>query len=306
MTVRRQGIDHDLYWHSPKPSRDAWHLPNGARVAFCVFVYFECFEIDSPGAYRDPRFHGTMGDLYPNTRAHTLFEYGNRVGIFRVLRALDRHGLVATVAANADACERYPFLVDEFRRRGYEFAAHGASAGSMITNRMNEEDQRALIVHSIETVARATGQRPRGWVSQDYGESTKTPAHLAETGLTYVADWGNDDQPYLLRTTPPLVSIPNQADWDDVQLAWHRQIALPTYRDTVCEAFDVLYEEAVASSVFFGLHLHPWFIGWPHRIGYLEAVLARIMMMPSMWQTTACNVADHCIAVQGGPTHTNA
>jgi hypothetical protein len=52
------------------------------------------------------------------------------------------------------------------------------------------------------------------------------------------------------------------------------QIALPAYRDTVCEAFDVLYEEAERSSGFFGLHLHPWFIGWPHRIGYLEAMLA--------------------------------
>ena len=295
MTERRRGIDHEHYWHSPKPSRDAWRLPNGARVAFCVFVYFECFEIDSPaGAHRDPRFNGTMGDLYPNTRAHTLFEYGNRVGIFRVLQALDRHNLVATVAANADACERYPFLVDEFARRGYEFAAHGKSAANMITSRMNEQDQRAHIARSVETVARATGQRPRGWVSQDYGESTRTPAHLAEAGLTYVADWGNDDQPYLLRTTPPLVCIPNQADWDDVQLSWHRQIALPAYRDTVCEAFDVLYEEAERSSVFFGLHLHPWFIGWPHRVGYLEAALEKIALKSSVWQTTACNVADHC------------
>jgi allantoinase len=301
MTVRRQGIDHEIYWHSPLPSRPAWRLPKGARVAFCVFLYFECFEVDAPaGAYRDPRFNGTMGDLYPNTRAHTLMEYGNRVGIFRVLQALDRHGLVATVAANADACERYPFLVDEFRRRGYEFAAHGTSAANMITSRMKEADERAVIARSIETVARTTGKPPRGWISQDYGESTRTPALLAETGLTYVADWGNDEQPYFLRTTPPLVSIPNQADWDDVQLAWHRQITLPTYRDTVCEAFDVLHEGAAASSVFFGLHLHPWFIGWPHRIGYLEAALERIMKKTAVWQTTAGNVADHCIATKSG------
>lgn len=295
MTIRRQGIDHELYWHSPMRSRPAWHLPGGARIAFCVFVYFEHFELNPPAdAYRDPRFEGTLGDLYPNYRAYNQFEYGNRVGIFRVLRALDRHGLVATVAANASACERYPFLVEEFRRRGYEFAAHGYSATRMITSRMSDADQRAEIVRSIETVARTTGQRPRGWVSQDYGESTTTPTHLAEAGLTYVADWGNDDQPYFLRTTPPLVSIPNQADWDDVQMVWHRQITLAVYRDTICEAFDTLYTDAATPSVFFGLHLHPWFIGWPHRIGYIESALERILEKPSLWRTTAGRVADHC------------
>lgn len=297
MTVRRPGIDHDLYWHSPKPLRPAWRLPGGARVAFCVFIYLECFELDPPdGAHRDPRFHGTMGNLYPNVRAHTLYEYGNRVGIFRLLRALDRYGLVATVAANAAACEKYPYLVEEFSRRGYEFAAHGLSATSMITSRMGEADQRAVIARSIETVARTTGRRPRGWIGQDYGESTLTPTHLAEAGLAYVADWGNDDRPYFMRTTPALLSIPNQADWDDVQLAWHRQVPLAVYRDTICEAFDVLYEDAAAASVFFGLHLHPWFIGWPHRIGYLEAALARIMEKPSVWRTTAGSVAEHCLA----------
>jgi allantoinase len=301
MTIRRQGIDHDLYWHSPKPSRPPWRLPGGARVAFCVFIYLECFELDPPdGVHRDPRFSATMGNLYPNVRSHTLFEYGNRVGIFRLLRTLDRHGLVATVAANANACEKYPYLIEEFARRGYEIAAHGISATSMITSRINEEAQRTLIAHSIETVTRTTGERPRGWIGQDYGESTMTPAHLAEAGLAYVADWNNDDQPYFMCTTPPLLSIPNQSDWDDVQLAWHRQVALSEYRDTICEAFDVLYEEATASAVFFGLHLHPWFTGWPHRIGYVEAALDRIMQKTAVWQTTAGRVTDHCIATNSG------
>ena len=62
--------------------------------------------------------------------------------------------------------------------------------------------------------------RPRGWIGLDYGESTVTPHLLAEAGLDYVADWGNDDQVYFLATNPPLLSIPNQAEWDDVQLIW--------------------------------------------------------------------------------------
>lgn len=301
MTIRKLGIDHELYPHAPRPARRAWRLPGDARIAFCVFVYLEYFELDAPDdAYRDPRFNSTMGNLGPRVRSHTLYEYGNRVGIFRLLQALDRYGLAATVAANAKACEQYPYLIEEFTRRGYEFAAHDVSATGMITSRMSDADQRATIACSIETVSRTTGQRPRGWIGQDYGETPKTPTHLAEAGLTYVADWSNDDQPYFMRTNPPLLSIPNQADWDDVQLAWHRQVALPDYRDTICEAFDVLYEDGATSSVFFGLHLHPWFIGWPHRIGYLEAAIAKIMTKPLVWHTTAGHVADHCLASRNG------
>jgi peptidoglycan/xylan/chitin deacetylase (PgdA/CDA1 family) len=234
-----------------------------------------------------------MGHLHPNVRSHTLYEYGNRVGIFRLLDALDRHRLRATVAANAQACRRYPFLVAELQKRGYEFAAHGISAGGMITSRMGEAEERAHITTSAEAVTAATGQKPRGWIGQDYGESTVTPFQLAAAGLTYVADWGNDDRPYFMRTTPPLVSLPNQAEWDDVQMIWHRQVALADYRKAVQAAFNVLHDEGAASGAFFGLHLHPWLTGWPHRIGAVEAVLDSIVAKDGLWHATAGEIAEH-------------
>ena len=296
MTVQREGIDHQLYRHRPKPAAPIWLLPNSARIAVCVFLYFECFELEpAQDSFRDPRFHSTMGNLHPNARSHTLFEYGNRIGIFRLLKALDRQGLRATVAANAQACQKYPYLVGEFSRRGYEFAAHGSSANAMITSRMSEADQRAFILNSIEIVTQETGQRPRGWIGQDYGESTVTPFQLAEAGIEYVADWGNDDRPYFMRTTPPLLSIPNQAEWDDVQMVWHRQVSLPDYSKTVQSAFDVLYDEGKSSAAFFGIHLHPWLMGWPHRIGYVEAILERVMTKSDVWHATAGVIADHCL-----------
>jgi peptidoglycan/xylan/chitin deacetylase (PgdA/CDA1 family) len=207
--------------------------------------------------------------------------------------ALDRHGLRATVAANAQACRRYPSLVAELQQRGFEFAAHGISAGAMITSRMSEAEESEHIATSTDAVARATGRKPRGWIGQDYGESTVTPFQLAAAGLTYVADWGNDDRPYFMCTTPPLVSLPNQAEWDDVQMIWHRQVALADYRKAAQAAFDVLYGEGVRSGAFFGLHLHPWLTGWPHRIGAVEAVLEYIVGKPGLWPATAGEVAEH-------------
>jgi len=294
MTERREGPDHALYGHSPWPQRAPLRWPDGARVAFTVFLYFEYWELDPPpDTIYDRRHDGVVGGLFPNYKVHTQYEYGNRVAIFRVLDLLDRHRLPVTVAANAGACERYPYLVGQFRDRGYEFAAHGSFATRMLSSRMSEAEERDAIAGALDTIERTTGTRPRGWIGQDYGESTRTPYLLAEAGLSWLADWGNDDQPYPMRTRPVLLSIPNQAEWDDVQLIWHRKLHPAIWRDTVGEAFTRLHAEGAASGTVFGLHIHPWLMGMPHRIGYLAAAIERIASAGEVWRTTAGGIADH-------------
>jgi peptidoglycan/xylan/chitin deacetylase (PgdA/CDA1 family) len=211
----------------------------------------------------------------------------------RLLDLLDRHGLPVTIAANAGACAKYPYLVRQFSERGFEFAAHGSFATRMLSSRMSEGEERATIAESLDTIAQATGTRPRGWIGQDYGESSVTPRLLAGSGLDYVADWGNDDQPYMLQTQPPLLSIPNQAEWDDVQMIWHRKVSPAIWRDTVLEAFRQLHADGAASGAVFGLHIHPWLIGQPHRIAILEAVVDKIAAASRVWRTTAGGIADH-------------
>jgi len=297
MTERRPGPDHALYPHSPLPQRAPLRWPDKARVALVVFLYFETWEIDPPqDAIYDKRHDGALGGLFPNYKAWSQYEYGNRVGIARVLDLLDRHKLPATVAANSGACERYPYLVQQFRARDYEFAAHGAFATRMISSRMSEAQERAAIAASLDAVERATGTRPLGWIGQDYGESTITPRLLAEAGLRYVADWGNDDQPYWLQTEPPLLSIPNQAEWDDVQMIWHRKVQAALWRDTVLEAFGRLHRDGAVSGTVFGLHIHPWLTGAPHRIALLEEVVGKISAASGVWRTTAGGIAERVVA----------
>src|SRR5947209_2618210 len=126
MAAHASGMDHDLYPYSSLPRRPRLEWPGGARLAVCINLYFETFSYDPrPGSVRDPRWKDRFEH---DCRMYSWYEYGNRVGIFRILALLDRHGIRATVAANALACERFPYLVDAFRRRGYEFAAHGIAA----------------------------------------------------------------------------------------------------------------------------------------------------------------------------------
>jgi len=294
---RGPGMDHGLYPYSPLPERPRLIWPEGARIAFWVVLHLEFWEMLPPEtAVRDRRFAGEFGSFTPDYRTFSQREYGNRVGIFRLFEVLDRHRLKVTVAANAAACERYPALVEECQQRGWEFAAHGSHANRMISSRMDETEERAAIEDTLAVVERAAGRRPTGWLGQDFGESPRTPWLLAESGLRYVMDWPNDDQPYAMTVGEPLIAIPYHAEWDDVQLLWHRRVAMPRYPDLVVEAFETLHEEGAQSGRLFGLGLHPWLMGMAHRIRYLDAALTRLAAFDSVWQTTAGEIADWYLA----------
>jgi len=287
------GYDHAHFEFSALPRRQPVPWPDGARVAFCVYLYLEYLELDPPkGTVRDPRYGGALGSYFPDYLNYSHREYGNRVGVFRVLDAFDRHGIKATVAANAMLAERYPALIEACRERGFEIAAHGTAASRMITSRMSEAEERATIAHAIEAVEAAAGARPAGWFGQDFSESARTPRLLAEAGLSYVADWPNDDQPYAMNVGKPLIAMPNQAQWDDTQQMAVRRVSPPRWRDVVIEAFDYLHQEASASGSVFTLGVHPWLLGQAHRIRYLDEALARTSQYGEVWQAAAGEVAD--------------
>lgn len=300
MTLIRPGMDHDLYPFSMLPARPPLVWPQGARLALGLVVHFEFWEIDPPdGAISDPRFRDTFGAFRPDQRTYAWREYGNRIGIFRLMEVLDRHGLTATLAAGCAAIARAPRVIDAALARGWEVAAHGDYATRMISSAMSEVAEADLIAQSADVITSVTGTRPTGWIGQDYGQSTRTPALLAASGYRYLADWPNDDQPYLMTTTPPILSIPVQAELDDVQLLWHRRVPTPRYPDLVCEAADVLAHEGGRSLV---LGLHPWLFGMPHRIRHLDAALARLVQMGGIWHAPLARISDHVFPQTGiGP-----
>jgi len=300
-SYRAPGMDHDHYPFSPVPGRPPLRWPAGAHVAFVPVIYLEHWELDPPdGTLRDPRFGDPMGNYRPDYRSYTWREYGARIGFFRVLEVLDKHALTATVAANTSAIERYPQLVQACLDRGYEFAAHGTHATRMISSAMPEEEEARTIAHCIETIEHATGKRPTGWISQDFGQSARTPGLLAEQGFSYLADWPNDDQPYWMTTTPPILSIPCQSEWDDVQLLWHRRLLTPRFTALVDEGFRVLHEEGAESGRSFTLGIHPWLFGMPHRIRYLDEALTRLGGYPEVWRTTLGAISKHMAGLGQG------
>lgn len=284
-------------WFDSNPivKRKAVAWPGGARVAVAVVVSIEQYEMaQAPGAFLPVTLPGGMGrGPYPDFRSYSLREYGNRIGVFRVMEALDRHGLRATAAIDASVATNKPVIVRECQRRGWEIAAHGNAVTQMVTAKLNEAEERAQVGAALDAIERATGTRPQGWHGPEYGESARTPGILAEMGVKYVLDWPNDELPYAMQTDAgPLVSVPMLVDFDDVFAHWYRKLGMPRWQSSIADAMDRLLEDGRTRPRMLVLNLHPWLIGQPWRISYLDAVLADLGKRKGIWFATAGEIAE--------------
>ena len=292
----RRGMDHGHYdWSPLNATRAAIEWPGKARVALCVIVALEHMEWSRPPAsYQAPNLAGGYGQgPFPDVTAWSHREYGHRVGIFRVLDVLEKRGIKPTIAMDALTAEHYPFLVRHCLKRNCEIIGHGVSVNRMITSRMSEDEEREYIRTSMDAVTRATGKAPIGWLGPEYGESTRTPRLLAQSGIHYVCDWANDEQPYPLKVPHgELYALPVTLPLDDINALWDRRIDIDRYGEMIQETFETLYREGADNGRLLVLNVHPFLIGQPFRIGRLDAALDRIVERQSVWAATGSEIID--------------
>ncbi len=286
---------HDWFDSTPIVKRKAVAWPNGARLAVGIVVSIEQYEMaQAPGAFIPATLPGGMGrGPYPDFRSYSLREYGNRIGVFRVMEALDRHGLKATAAIDASVAVNKPVIASECVKRGWEIAAHGNAVTQVLSSKLDESQERAQIAEALKAIEKATGHKPAGWHGPEYGESARTPGLLAELGLEYVLDWPNDEQPYAMRTASgSLVSLPMLVDFDDVFAHWYRKLSMARWQRSIADALDWMIEDGKTRPRMLILNLHPWLIGQPWRISYLDAVLADLKQRQGVWCATAGEIAS--------------
>jgi peptidoglycan/xylan/chitin deacetylase (PgdA/CDA1 family) len=290
--LRRYGMDHDWYAWSMLTRRPKISWPDGARVALWVAPSLEWFPLDMKGLPFKPP--GAMVTAYPDMRHYTLRDYGNRVGIYRIMELLDRHRIRASVAVNAAVAARYPSLVEACSRRGWEVVGHGLDMDHLHHGALPVEEEKALIAKSLEILRKASGQKVRGWLSPAKSESFATLGLLAEAGIEYVCDWINDDMPYAMSAGGrPIHSLPHSTDTDDYTLLIANHHDEDEYRDQVIGQFDVLYaESATQGGRILCLSLNPWVTGQPYRIRTLEEILEHIMRHSGVWPATGAEILD--------------
>ena len=296
---REYGMDHDFYPWSPIVARPELRWPNGARVALAVIVNLEHWDWEVPPGTPLPvsPMGGPEGlwtgnqPAFPDIGGYGNHEYGNRVGIFRVLSVLDKYGIKPTLALDKAIADNYPFLVKEGQKRNSEFIAHGLTRRQIIHTGMSEEEERHYIRSSIDAVEKATGKRPIGWSGPDFQETPNTPNLLAAAGIRYVCDWGNDDQPY--RMTPrtgELYSLGVNQYLDDNYVHLHGRRTINEVSLLWRDWFDGLYTDGAATGRLMVLHLHPWIMGQPWRIRYLDEVLGHICAHQGVWNATGSEI----------------
>ena len=290
--LRRYGMDHERYDWTMLPDRKPVAWPQQARVALWVVPALEWFPLNMAGVPFKPP--GAMQTAYPDLRHYTLRDYGNRVGIFRIMKALEKHGIRPTVAVNAAVAVRYPSLIQECTQRGWEIMANGLDMDYLHHGCLAVDDEKKLIDTTLDILRKASGQAVRGWLSPAKSESAATLDLLGAAGLDYVCDWVNDDMPYAMRTASgPIHAMPHPIDIDDHTILVQNHHTEDDFRDQLCDQFDLLYKEsATAGGRIMAISLHPWVIGQPYRMRALEEALAHIMRHPGVWAATGGEILD--------------
>jgi peptidoglycan/xylan/chitin deacetylase (PgdA/CDA1 family) len=289
---RRRGLDHRRFEYEPIFRRDPLVWPGGKPVALWISVAVEFFPFDGP-----PQPFRPLGGLdrgYPDFWGFSNRDYGNRVGIYRIMQVLDRFGLRATAAVNSTAATRFPRLVEEAVGRDWEIAAHGVDMGRLHHEGIPAAEERAVIEEVRDTLARASGRPVKGWYSPGRAESSNTLRLLCECRFEYVADWANDDLPYMMKADKgTLCAMPLTHEWADRFLLVHHNRTVEDYERQVLQAFHSLKTEAERSEGgrILSLSLSPWVIGYPHRIAALERILGEITKSNAVWPATGIEIA---------------
>ncbi|MBV8534351.1 MAG: polysaccharide deacetylase, partial [Alphaproteobacteria bacterium] len=160
--------------YSPIIRRPRLEWPKGERLALWVIPNIEFFSLED----QVPKGAGGSSNPAPDVPQWAIRDYGNRIGVFRLMEVIERYGIRGTVALNSNLCEQHPIILEEGNKRGWEWMGHNESN----TRRLNEAppgEEAAIIARTFATITRSTGAPPKGWLSSGLQETWDTLDHLA-------------------------------------------------------------------------------------------------------------------------------
>lgn len=291
--ARHYGMDHDRYEWSDLFSRKPIAWPDGARIALSIVTHVQHFPLDMPSKpFKAP---GALSMPYPDFRYYTNRDYGNRIGIFRIIKLLAEKELEASFAINGVIAARYPALIDAVVRGGHEIIAHGLDMGKVHHSGLGEDEENAIIAQALSLLREASGQKVEGWLSPGRAQGFNTPDLLARNGVAYSLDWANDDLPYEMQTkNGSLLAMPMAYETDDRVVADEYFQSEAEWVQQVKDRFDVLYRESAQyGGRVMSLPLHSWVSGMPYRVEYLREALDYILSHEGVWNAPA---GDICAA----------
>ena len=291
----------DLRGYAQNPPDPKW--PGGARIAVQFVLNFEeggensvlhgdraseqfLSEMFNPPAFEDR--HLSMEGIY---------EYGSRVGVWRILREFEKRNLPLTVFGVSSALERCPEVTQAFVELGHEIACH--SWKWVHYQDMPEADERAHILKGVEIIKKLTGHAPLGWYTGRDSPRTRRLV-LDHGGFEYDSDYYGDDLPFWMivrkssgEIAPHLV-VPYTLDVNDMRFALPQGFSqAEDFYTYLRDSFDVLYAEGADSPKMMSVGMHCRLLGRPGRIIALQRFLDYIASKHSVWICRRIDIAKH-------------
>ncbi|TEA77006.1 allantoinase PuuE [Allopusillimonas ginsengisoli] len=299
----QQNYPRDLVGYGRNPPFANW--PGKARIAVQFVLNYEeggenCilhgdegseqFLSEIVGAASFPDRHLSMESIY---------EYGSRAGLWRILREFERRGLPLTIFAVGMALERHPEAAQAFVELGHEIACHGYRW--IHYQSVPEDVEREHMQRCVERITHLLGRHPEGWYT---GRDSPNTLRLVaeEGGFLYDSDYYGDDLPFWARvqlgdgTYKPQLIVPYTLDTNDMRFAspqgFNSGDQFFTY---LKDAFDVLYEEGDETPKMLSVGLHCRLIGRPGRFASLRRFLDYVQGHDRVWIPTRAAIARHWI-----------
>ncbi|MEP7457353.1 allantoinase PuuE [Phyllobacterium sp. SB3] len=224
--------------------------------------------------------------------AESMFEYGSRVGFWRLARLFDERALPATVMACALALERNPEICAHLRSSEFDVCAHGWRWEHH--RGLSIDDERQRIIKTIASFKHTLGRRPDGWYCR-YGPSINTRELLVEEGgFLYDSDAYNDELPYWVsvRNRDHLV-IPYTLTNNDAKFMRGAMATADDFFQYLRDAFDMLYAEGAQTPKMMSVGLHLRIAGHPGRAAGLQRFLDYVKDQPDVWICRRGDIARH-------------
>lgn len=279
------------YPYRPITSRRQFSWPGGKRLALWVIPNVEYFHLDHPmPGVANERVALAQAKI-PNVRNWAIRDYGNRVGIWRFFEMLQRHGIRGTASLNSDICLYHPQIIETAMKHDWEFMGH-CQTNAVRLNELPPEQEKDAIHQTLDTIARATGSKPKGWLGAGLSETWNTLDFLIEEGVEYIADWACDDLPFRMDVGgKTLMSVPYSLHVNDTSQFFNQKTTAEEFETLIKGQFDCLYRESEQAPRVMAIALHPFVSGVPHWIGPVDRALGYICRHEGVWLATGAEIA---------------
>lgn len=289
-SARHRGLDHDWFEYRSATARPRIIWPGSSQLALWVTVPLEFFPMTGGNAPFRPT--GALDRPYPDLWGYAARDYGLRIGIYRILKALEERGMRATAAVNSAVVRHSPKLVNLLVQRNWEIMCSGVDMGTLHFGGLDKDIELEQIRSALLELRSAHFDFV-GWHSPGFSQSMNTMEFLAGEGIQYVADWVNDDLPYDIKTRQGrVVAMPLAYELSDRKIMVEHDRTMDDYVSMVMAAAKQLRSESADSGRILSLSVSPWIIGYHHRIAAFERMLDQILDDGPVWLATGREIFE--------------